>query len=82
MENKKSCVFPLCQYKGTIKLFKFPANWTLKKAWLDVCNLENVKPYDKICYLHFDDDAMYISKNGLHLLRTGSIPKKSVSCIN
>ena len=72
------CVYPSCSYKGSTKLFRFPQNdWRLRKKWLDACQLNDVKPHEKICFQHFNQYDIYDSSKR-KCLRVGSIPKALV----
>ena len=69
------CIYPSCSYKGGTKLFKFPQNdRRLRKKWLDACQLNDVKPTQKICYKHFNQYDVFASTLGKYHLRKGSIP--------
>ena len=77
--KKVKCIYPSCSYIGNSKLFNFPQkDKKLRKKWLEACQLEDVKPNQKICYKHFNQYDISDSNLDRYRLRKGSIPKALV----
>ena len=77
--KKVKCMYPSCSYIGNSKLFNFPQkDKKLRKKWLEACQLEDVKPNQKICYKHFNQYDISDSNLDRYRLRKGSIPKALV----
>ena len=77
-KNSKKCIYPYCNHNGTSKMFNFPV-MKARKLWLDACQLESANSNQKVCYKHFNERDIFLSKGGRHLLRPGAIPKSLVS---
>jgi hypothetical protein len=54
----------------TDKLYNFPSNLLIKKKWKDALGISELRPGDKICYLHFKDSNF----QGRGLKRCGVLP--------
>lgn len=73
--NKK-CVLKMCNYVGPNGFFGFPKNEKLKKKWLEVCGLNEVKNRDQLCYQHFHKQNVIGQTEKSHhpRLRLGTLP--------
>jgi len=54
----------------TDKLYNFPSNLLIKEKWKDALGISELRPGDKICYLHFKDSDF----QGRGLKRCGVLP--------